>query len=53
MNNKINVYVYLSVMMLGLMVTRSVFDPTSSLYISEMGGILHLKDDNHREVEVE
>lgn len=35
--------VYLSVIMLGFIVTRSVLDPTSLLYISEIGGILHLK----------
>ena len=34
---------YLSVMMLGLMVTRSVFVPTSVEYLSLIGGILHLK----------
>lgn len=34
---------YLSVIMLGFIVTRSVLVPTSAAYFSLMGGMLHLQ----------
>lgn len=34
---------YLSVIMLGFIVTRSVLVPTSAVYFSLMGGMLHLQ----------
>lgn len=35
---------YLSVIMLGFIVTRSVLLPTSAVYFSLIGGMLHLQE---------
>lgn len=43
---------YLSVIMLGLIVTRSVLVPTSAEYLSLMGGMLHLQRRKHEELKL-
>ena len=40
----VDILQYLSVIMLGFIVTRSVFVPTSAMYLSLMGGMLHLQE---------
>lgn len=42
---------YLSVIMLGFIVTRSVLVPTSAAYLSLMGGMLHLQEKKSPAVE--